>query len=122
MSWRARARSRATAPIRVISSAVAATATDIASASAPVSPAGTSQPHLHRLFRRRFGRTPLQHFQEHRLRHAKRALAATAAPVKQIAFELGFRSSSHFGQWFRKLTRQTPMQYRHETGSDQLMS
>lgn len=47
-----------------------------------------------------------------RLSEAKTQLAQTLTPIGQIAAELGYRNFSEFSQWFRKLTGETPSEYR----------
>lgn len=76
--------------------------------------AGLSVPHLIRLFRQRFGRSPLQYYQIERLAHAKHLLHTTGLPVKQIAYDLGFHSASHFCRWFHDRTSTTPLTYRRD--------
>lgn len=76
--------------------------------------AGLSLPHLNRLFRQRFGFTPHQYFQEERLARALRALYTTAVSVKQLAYDLGFHSPSHFCRWFRERQHTSPIAYRRK--------
>lgn len=63
-------------------------------------------------FARAFGLSPWRYWERRRLEHAKRRLAQTDAMVKQIAYELGFKSAAHFVAWFRRLSRKTPGQFR----------
>ena len=46
-----------------------------------------------------------------RLEHAKRLLCSELS-VKEVAFALGFGSSTAFCYAFRRETRQSPLQYR----------
>ncbi len=51
-----------------------------------------------------------------RLEKAKELLADLDLPLKTIAYKVGFRTRSHFGQFFKKYTGQTPVQYRFGNG------
>ena len=56
---------------------------------------------------------PPYHFQlSCRLEEAKRRLAATQAPITQIAFELGFCASQHFSAHFKRAFGVTPKTWR----------
>ncbi|WP_020593061.1 helix-turn-helix domain-containing protein [Kiloniella laminariae] len=48
----------------------------------------------------------------YRIRHAKRALAETDLSITEVMFESGFISKSSFNTEFRRITGQTPTQYR----------
>lgn len=74
--------------------------------------AGLSAGHLDRLFGRDLGVTPRAYLQKRRLRAALEALADRTVPVKQVAFELGFGSASHFCHWVKKATGKSPRAHR----------
>lgn len=68
--------------------------------------------HLHRTFRKVTGITPLAYLQQARVKEAQRLLAATELPVTQIGDTVGMRNTPYFTTLFKKLTGQTPAQYR----------
>jgi len=43
---------------------------------------------------------------------AKRMLLHSDDSIKEIAFQLGFEDASYFNKFFKRLTLQTPLQYR----------
>ena len=58
------------------------------------------------------GRTYKTLVDEVRLAAARKALVESAAPLKAIAFELGFAEQASFTRAFRRWTGQAPSQYR----------
>jgi AraC-like DNA-binding protein len=58
------------------------------------------------------GRTYKKLVDEVRLAAARKALVASDAPLKAIAFELGFAEQASFTRAFRRWTGQAPSQYR----------
>lgn len=81
--------------------------------------AGLSVNQLSRLFVKETGLTPIQYRERIRLERARRALGGTT-PVKQIAFHLGFSSSSHFSSWFTRLDGKSPRAFRQKRGDEAL--
>ncbi|MDA3872851.1 MAG: AraC family transcriptional regulator [Kiritimatiellae bacterium] len=73
---------------------------------------GLSEAHLNRLFHAEYGFTLRKSWDNRRLKHAKTFLETSMMQVKEIAFELGFRSDSHFMSWFKQRTGMRPGQYR----------
>jgi AraC-like DNA-binding protein len=69
---------------------------------------GVSIPHLIELFRRDFGRTPRQFLLAYRIEKANELLQSTDRSVTEIAMELGFASSQHFANCFRRHAGRTP--------------
>lgn len=68
-----------------------------------------------RTFQRRLsvsGRTYKKLVDEVRLAAARKALVGSDAPLKAIAFELGFAEQASFTRAFRRWTGQAPSQYR----------
>lgn len=49
-----------------------------------------------------------------RIEKAKQYLSDPDYTVKQIAFAVGFKRSSHFGQLFKNLVGLTPQEYRYQ--------
>lgn len=73
---------------------------------------GLSVNQLGRVFRREMGMSPFQYYETRRLELARHALAESRLPVKEIGFELGFSSSSHFSNWFTERGGVSPRGYR----------
>jgi len=73
--------------------------------------AGADRFRLTRLFREAYGRSPHAYLVQQRLKAARRALAAGAAPA-QAAADCGFSDQSHLGRWFRRAYGLTPAAYR----------
>jgi len=73
---------------------------------------GLSVNQLGRVFRREMGMSPFQYYDRQRLELARHALAESKLPVKEIGFELGFGSASHFSNWFGQRTKTGPRDYR----------
>jgi len=65
---------------------------------------------LQREFRRRFGMTPQQWLDERRLKAAGPMLLS-GEPVKKVAYDLGFKQTSHFCRKFKFQHRMTPREY-----------
>lgn len=63
-------------------------------------------------FQEAFGLSPWRYWERRRLEHAKRRLLQEGTAVKQIAYELGFKSDAHFVAWFRKLAGDSPGRFR----------
>jgi AraC-like DNA-binding protein len=74
--------------------------------------AGVSAAHLRRCFRRDLGLSPWGHLLKTRIARACRLLAESDAPVTTLALELGFSSSQHFAQAFRRHMGETAREYR----------
>ncbi len=58
------------------------------------------------------GYAPAKYFQELKLRKAKQLLVTTPYSVKEICFMLGYASTEHFSNLFKKNTGLTPLKYR----------
>lgn len=68
--------------------------------------------HLDLKFEQAYGLSPWRYWERRRLEHAKRRLAQMEIPVKQVAYELGFKSDAHFVAWFRRLAGDAPGRFR----------
>lgn len=68
--------------------------------------------HLDLRFQQSFGLSPWRYWERRKLEHAKHRLLQENVRVKQIAYELGFKSDAHFVSWFRRLTGETPGGFR----------
>jgi AraC-like DNA-binding protein len=74
--------------------------------------AGLSPFHFLRVFSSVLGVTPHQYLVRSRLRRAARLLAADAAPVTQIAYDVGFGDLSNFVRSFHRAAGVSPLRFR----------
>ena len=79
--------------------------------------AGISRAQLDRLFTANLGQTPHQYFDRRRLRNAERSVQLLNRPIKEVAFDLGFRHVSSFSAWFKQKTGANPSARRTNTPS-----
>ncbi len=77
-----------------------------------LSETGLSEVHLNRIFLNEFNLSPRKYWDRRRLEFAKTCLETSLMPVKEISYQLGFRSDAHFAVWFRRLTRRRPGEFR----------
>lgn len=63
-------------------------------------------------FKKYTGYSPAKYFQELKLRKVKQILINTSYPVKEICFMIGYTSTEHFSNLFKKNTGLTPLEYR----------
>lgn len=66
-----------------------------------------------RYFKVKTGKTFTRFLQEIRIEHACKLLIDGKYNVSQVAYECGFQHQSYFIKQFRRITRQTPLQYRN---------
>ena len=64
------------------------------------------------LVKKETGRTPQEYIQQKVVALAKDRLAASDAPVGEVAESLGFLYSQHFNRFFKRNVGQTPSEYR----------
>lgn len=76
---------------------------------------GIGRSQLNALFFKAMKMTPRQYHERRRLEAAQRLLSNTAMSVKEIAFDLGFGSESHFSHWFREKEKTSPSRYRQKS-------
>lgn len=89
---------------------------------------GIGARHLHRLFVRHLGASPIAVAQTRRLHFAKRLLDETTLPMTEVALAAGFGSLRRFNDAFRRtygrsprqLRRDGPQAARHDSGSIRL--
>ena len=74
--------------------------------------AGLSPSRFSHLFRERMGVTPMNFLESRRMEQAKQLLLSTDLPIQQIALNIGFPNAPHFSTRFRKLTSQSPSDFR----------
>lgn len=97
---------------RVIDYIVANFTTDIKN-SELAAIAGYHEYYLNRLFIKYTGLSMHQYIINLRINEAKNLLLNTDMPLADIAFAIGFNSSTHFSNYFSKKTRMTPSEYRN---------
>ncbi len=85
--------------------------TDV-SLAALASDAGLSRFHFCRAFKESTGLSPHAWLRQHRLEQAMNMLRDTDDPVVSIAAALGYSSQTAFAAAFRKLTGETPSEWR----------
>ena len=69
--------------------------------------------HFCKTFKRATGMTFTQYLSMVRIAKAKRLLANPQARISEVAFEAGFASITHFNRMFRRITGQSPTDFRH---------
>ena len=72
---------------------------------------------LDQRFRKHLGGSPAEEIRRTRIDMARRLLAHSSLPVSEIALQTGFSSEKHFYPAFKKMTGQTPLQYRRQVFS-----
>ncbi len=68
--------------------------------------------HLGELVKQQSGKPAIAHIHERLILEAKRLLFHTEQPVKEITFQLGFKDTSYFNRFFKRITGHTPVEYR----------
>lgn len=76
--------------------------------------AGISAPQFFRRFRQATGSSPMDWLRRERANHAKRWLAETHEPIRDIAEEVGYRDPLYFSRDFKKLVGVSPADYRRQ--------
>jgi AraC-like DNA-binding protein len=74
--------------------------------------ANLSPYHFIRIFRAAFGQTPHQYLRAKRIERAKELLVTTPLPITEICDQVGFQSLGSFCTLFRRLTGETPAEFR----------
>lgn len=62
---------------------------------------------LKRDFKKAHGITPLEYFRSLQINYVSGMLSGKEKTVKQLAMELGFKKSSTFSAWYKKITNKT---------------
>lgn len=73
---------------------------------------GVNQTVLTALMRKSFGCTVMEYVKKHRILVAKKQLAFTDVPIKDIANMVGFKTVQHFSRVFKEHTNVTPAEFR----------
>jgi AraC family transcriptional regulator len=68
--------------------------------------------HFARAFKRSFGEPPHRYWTERRIDRGKTLLANPHASITEVALDVGFATPSSFSAAFRRITGQTPRDYR----------
>jgi AraC-like DNA-binding protein len=71
--------------------------------------------HFQRIFQECLGHSPIDHLLHIRIQKAAELLRHSKRTITEIAFDCGFSDSNYFTRQFRKITGQTPRQYRAST-------
>lgn len=74
--------------------------------------AGSSQMHFADQFRKATGLRPHDYILQRRIEHAKTAILDEAIPLIEAALSSGFQTQSHFTTVFKRLTGETPGEWR----------
>lgn len=72
--------------------------------------------HFSRLFRQQFDVSPMHYVIQQRMARAATMLSGTRAPVKQIAYLVGYEDPYHFSRLFKKHIGHAPAQWRKRIG------
>jgi len=75
---------------------------------------------LNGIAKRHFNKTLSNLIAERMITEAKRELYLTAKPVKQIAFELGYKDEFYFSRFFKKQAGISPAIFREKVGFNKL--
>jgi transcriptional regulator GlxA family with amidase domain len=67
---------------------------------------------LTELMKQEFGCTAIEYLMQYRISVAKKQLAFTEVPIKDITAMVGFKTVQHFGRIFKEHTGVTPAEYR----------
>ncbi|MCF6403042.1 AraC family transcriptional regulator [Chitinophaga filiformis] len=68
---------------------------------------------LGKIVRDYYGRTPTDMITERIIVEAKRELYLTSKPIKEIAYDLGFKDEYHFSRYFKNAINTAPQAYRN---------
>lgn len=68
--------------------------------------------YLNKTLKNMTGISAKDHIQSKLITEAKRSLLFSAISTKELAFELGFEEPAHFNNFFKKITGQTPSEFR----------
>lgn len=74
--------------------------------------ASISERECYRLFQQCLRQTPIRFLQNYRVQKAKNLLRTTGMSVTEISSAAGFESISYFSRIFKRLTGQTPLEFR----------
>ena len=78
--------------------------------------AGLSRMHFAAQFRAATGSRPHDYLLRRRIERAMSLMAGLSIPLAELALAVGFQSQSHFSTVFKRITGQTPAQWRKDAG------
>lgn len=73
---------------------------------------GADTPTLTALMKEELGCTAIEYLMKYRITVAKKQLAFTDVPIKDVANMVGFKTVQHFGRIFKEITDTTPAEFR----------
>jgi AraC-like DNA-binding protein len=73
----------------------------------------TSVKNLGKIVKDHYQRTPTDMITERIIVEAKRELYLTTKPIKEIAYDLGFKDEYHFSRYFKNVCQTSPQSYRN---------
>lgn len=76
-----------------------------------------NEDYFYRLFKSCTGQTPTAFISQLRVRYSKQLLRNTALPISEIAFQVGYNSSSYFSKVFLRQVGLTPRNYRKNSSA-----
>ena len=74
--------------------------------------AGMNHTTLTALMKEELGLTAIEYLMKYRITVAKKQLAFTDVPIKDVANMVGFKTVQHFGRIFKEITDTTPAEFR----------
>jgi AraC-like DNA-binding protein len=85
---------------------------------------GMSPSRFRRAFKHLTGQSFVPYLNHFRIEKAQQLLAKPEIPISEVSLEVGFCDQSYFGLIFRRLTKMTPLQYRHRilSGSEKVFN
>ena len=72
----------------------------------------TNHTTLSELFAQEIAQTPTEYLWTYRIKIAKKLLAFTDVPLKDVSTRCGFKTISHYARMFKEHTSKTPLEYR----------
>lgn len=75
---------------------------------------GFSSAYLTKLFNKYIGDTPLKYLTDIRMEEARKLLANTSLPIREVGEKVGYPDQFHFSKTFRKATGKNPTAFRKE--------
>jgi AraC-like DNA-binding protein len=105
---------RRSADAAMLNSLIGASSQRIPTTSQMATQLNTSRRGLLRLFKAAIGTSPSHYLDEAKLERAKTFLATSKMTMKQVSYEAGYSTPSHFATKFRQLTGLTPSAFRQQ--------
>ncbi|MBY0205823.1 AraC family transcriptional regulator [Paenibacillus cucumis (ex Kampfer et al. 2016)] len=68
--------------------------------------------YLARVFKRKYGCSPMDYVIQTRIKRAKRLLTETEAQIREVAESVGYKDLYYFSRIFKRITGETPAQYK----------